>query len=83
MYFWGEEYMERYRNIARNSGIIAYETGKTFIRIKFKDGIYTYNYVKPGKAAVEQMKLLAERGKGLSTYISRFVKDNFAQKTLI
>ncbi len=74
--------MTQYRNKAGNSGIIAYETGKTYIRIRFRDGVYTYNYKSPGKAAVEHMKELAQKGKGLSTYISRFVRDNYAAKAL-
>jgi hypothetical protein len=67
-----------YKNLSGNSGIIAYETGKTYIRILFKDGIYTYDYSKPGRKSVEVLKLLAVKGKGLSTYISRFIRENYA-----
>lgn len=69
-----------YKNISRNSGILAYETGTTFIRIRFRDGTYTYNYARPGRKTVEVLKLLATKGKGLSTYISRFVRDNYASR---
>ena len=72
--------MIRYKNISGNSGIMAYETGKTFIWIRFRDGAYLYNYARPGRKTVEVLKLLASKGKGLSTYISRFVKNNYASK---
>lgn len=72
--------MHPYKNLAGNSGIVAYEIGKTFIRIRFKDGIYTYSYKRPGKTAVEAMKAFALNGRGLSTYISRYVKENYATK---
>lgn len=73
--------MLSYQNLSHHSGILAYETGKTFIKIRYKEGLYTYNYSRPGKKAVEAMKLLAKKGKGLSTYINRFVKENYAYKS--
>lgn len=73
--------MERYRNINGGSGVLAYETGKDFIKICFRgDEIYLYNYAKPGKEHVEEMKALAEKGIGLSTYISQNVRENYFQK---
>jgi hypothetical protein len=70
--------MKRYQNKSGNSGVLAYETGRTFIRIQFVEGArYTYTYKSTGKEHVEQMKLLAEEGKGLSGYISRYVKDAY------
>ena len=74
--------MQPYKNLAGNSGILAYAIGKTFIKIKFKDGIYNYTWSKPGKKKVEEMKKLAEKGKGLSTFISRYVKENYASKSI-
>jgi hypothetical protein len=73
--------MVPYKNLSGNSGIIAYETGKTYIRVRFRDGTYTYNYSSPGRKTVEVLKLLATKGKGLSTYISRFVRDNYASRS--
>lgn len=68
----------RYQNKSGNSGVLAYETGRSFIRIQFVEGsTYTYSYKSSGKAHVEQMKLLAAAGKGLSGYISRYVKDAY------
>ena len=72
--------MPAYKNRSGNSGIIAYEIGRTFIKVRFRDGFYNYTYAQPGKAQVEEMKKLAASGKGLSTFISRFVKENYASK---
>jgi hypothetical protein len=71
-------YVKFYRNKSGNSGVLAYETGKTFIRIKFIEGeLYTYSFKSAGKEHVERMKELAEQGKGLSGYISKYVKDHY------
>lgn len=68
--------MKKYGNLSRNSGVIAYEDGPDRIKVKFIDGrIYTYSYSRAGKHHVEQMKMLAKAGKGLSGYISKHVKD--------
>ncbi len=70
--------MKLYKNSSGNSGVTAYETGKTFIRVKFIEGsVYTYSYKSAGKTHIEKMKVLAESGKGLSGYISKYVKDKF------
>jgi hypothetical protein len=71
--------LERYKNISGNSGILAYETRTDFIKIKFSDGgTYRYDYSRPGKIHVEQMKRLAPKGKGLATYVNKFVRDNYS-----
>lgn len=74
--------MKTYKNLSGDSGVVAYEIGTTFIRIKFEgeSGIYTYSYKRPGKAQVESMKELALKGQGLSTYISQEVRTNFDTK---
>lgn len=75
--------MKTYKNLSGDSGVVAYEIGKNFIRIKFEgeSGIYLYDYKRPGKALVERMKELALKGKGLSTFISQHVRTNYASKT--
>jgi len=71
--------MRTYKNLSGNSGIAAYEIGKTFIKIKFTGGdVYTYNYKIPGKQVVEIMKSLALKGEGLGDYIMEEVKNNYA-----
>ena len=71
----------RYRNFARTSGVSAYEIGKDYIKVEFVDGpIYVYNHAIPGPGEVEQMKKLARDGRGLSTFISRNVRDRYASR---
>jgi hypothetical protein len=72
-----KEYMEKYKNASRNSGVLAYEIGTDWIKVKFILGreVYNYSYNKAGKHHVEEMKILAQRGKGLATYINKNVKD--------
>lgn len=71
----------RYGNRAGNSGVIAYEIKRDFIRVKFVDGsIYTYTYRSAGRENIERMKVLARSGRGLSGYISTHVKDRFSEK---
>lgn len=64
--------MQLYKNISGNSGVVAYEAGDHYIKVKFKSGeIYNYTYKSAGKGVIEEMKALAKSGNGLSTYISR------------
>jgi hypothetical protein len=70
-----------YKNKNHNSGIIAYEVGRGFIKLTFRSGdVYLYDHKKPGKSKVEKMKLLAASGKGLATYLNKYIRDNFSQK---
>lgn len=70
---------ERYQDKAGDSGVAAYEILPDGIVLEFKvDGRrYLYSYAKPGKEHVEEMKVLAKAGKGLATYVNRFVRDNY------
>jgi hypothetical protein len=73
--------MARYANLSGNSGVETYKIGDESIIVGFKvNQRYLYNYWKPGRAHVEKMKKLAEAGSGLSTYIAKYVKDNYAAK---
>jgi hypothetical protein len=68
-----------YKNKSGNSGVEAYKIGPESITVRFSKGlVYLYNYTTPGKRYVEEMKALAEEGRGLSTFISRNVKEKFA-----
>jgi len=70
-----------YRNRSGRSGVSAYAIGRGFILVHFvRDGTYEYTDAKPGQMHVRNMQMLAEAGIGLSTYISRFVRDNYARK---
>ncbi len=71
--------MEQYRN--PESGVDRYEIAADAIVIQFKDGgVYRYDHVAPGRRHVAAMKLLARQGRGLATYINRFVRENYAEK---
>jgi len=71
----------RYNNKNGGSGITAYLIGRDFNKVRFLDGtVYTYNSQKPGMEHVENMKLLAFEGKGLSIYIRKNVKETNIKK---
>jgi hypothetical protein len=70
--------MEKYKGL-ENGGVSAYQISDDAIILKFKDGrIYSYNYVKPGKEQVEEMKKLAINGSGLTTYVNQNVRSNYS-----
>lgn len=73
--------MRRYENLSGNSGVTAYEIGDSFINVEFHDGsAYSYTNSTTGISNIEIMKRLALQGSGLSTFISRHVKDKYASK---
>jgi hypothetical protein len=73
--------MERYKNLSRNSGVVAYEIGRDSVTVKFQDGAtYLYTYASAGESNVEQMKVLAVTGRGLSTFIARHARMAYAAK---
>jgi hypothetical protein len=71
--------MKKYLDISGNSGVSAYESGHDCIMVKFRDSgkVYRYSYRSAGKRAVDKMKALAVTGKGLSTYITRYVREKY------
>lgn len=73
--------MRPYGNLSGNSGVTAYEVGDDFIAIEFQDGsVYSYTNTVTGLSNIQIMKRLAASGSGLSTFISKHVKDKFASK---
>ena len=72
--------MTRYKNLSGRSGVTAYELGDDYIALQFHDGrVYIYDSDHPGQKHVEQMKKLAVSGSGLTTYLNKYVRDNFAR----
>ncbi|MGD9651875.1 MAG: hypothetical protein AB7I96_02265 [Candidatus Dadabacteria bacterium] len=70
--------MKRYKNLSGNSGVTAYETGPDYIKVRYREGgVYL---AVTGRYNVERMKTLAEEGMGLSTFISRYVRERYAEK---
>jgi len=73
--------MTHYRNIGGNSGVLAFESTADSITVQFNNGsAYIYTYAIPGKSDVDRMKLLAENGSGLNSYISSVIKKRYQTK---
>jgi hypothetical protein len=73
--------MKKYLNKEGHSGVTGYEIDPAGILVEFNhDAVYLYTYESAGREAIKMMKTLAEDGRGLSTYISRNVKDNYKEK---
>jgi hypothetical protein len=72
--------MQTYGNLAGNSGVVAFEILRDGILVCFVNGgTYLYDYSTPGREHVDEMKRLAQAGRGLSSYIARFATD-YARK---
>ena len=73
--------MERYKNLGGNSDVAGYEYGDDFIRVQFKDtSVYLYTYSSAGVQNVEHMKLLADSGRGLNSFINTNVRKMYQAK---
>ncbi len=73
--------MEHYSNLSGDSGVVGYEIGAGFIVVEFKDrSQYLYDSTRPGAASVAELQSLARAGRGLNSYIGRFVRANYARK---
>lgn len=73
--------MTPYARLSGSSGVSAYEEAPRKIKVQFVDGrVYTYSYASTGRQHVENMKLLARRGQGLSTYISQHVREHYESR---
>lgn len=71
--------MQRYKDLNHDSNVEAYTIGPDYIDVKFKGTakVYRYSYQSAGREHVENMKVLAELGDGLNSYIMRNVKYNY------
>jgi hypothetical protein len=72
--------MKRYGNLSGNSGVTRFEIGRDSIVVEFQGVLYLYTNESAGKANVERMKALARAGSGLSGFISRHVRKQYAAK---
>ncbi len=50
--------MVAYANQSGNSGVVAYDLGDEFIKVRFRNvpKTYVYDYTAPGRSHVEKMK---------------------------
>ena len=72
--------MRRYANHSGNSGVESYQVTAISIFVRFHNRDEPYEYRSTGRAGPEKvarMKALAEAGRGLATYISRYAHDDF------
>lgn len=73
--------MENYRNISGNSTVRGYQMQPNGITIHFQNGdVFEYNYASAGKHHVETMKLLAQAGWGLGSYIDQVTRFGYARQ---
>lgn len=65
-----------YKDIDGDSGVLAYEFGTDYIDVQFKgiSRVYRYSYQSAGREYVETMKVLAQNGNGLNSFINKNVK---------
>jgi hypothetical protein len=74
--------MQRYKDIDGDSGVHSYEYGEEHIVVQFDSGhVYTYTYRSAGHHNIERMKVLADSGEGLNSFIMRRVKNRYAKKS--
>lgn len=73
------ENMQHYRNIGGNSNVNSYAIGDTYLDVLFygTPRVYRYSYKSAGVENVENMKVLAEQGYGLNSFINRYVKYKY------
>ncbi|MDD3014704.1 MAG: hypothetical protein PHC34_13470 [Candidatus Gastranaerophilales bacterium] len=75
--------MEKYNDLQGDSGVIAYEDGNGYIRVKFKDGnVYLYDDAHTGCENIAKMKILAANGDGLNSFIMKNVRKKYAKKEI-
>jgi hypothetical protein len=70
-----------YANLDKKSGVVAYEISYNAITIYYRDNwCYLYSEKAVGKEKLAELIRRAESGRGLSSYISLMVANNYAGK---
>ena len=73
--------MQAYNHSTRDTGVTAYQVSDDGIYVEFRDGsVYLYTIKSAGAVSIAKMKDLAAKGKGLTTYINRYVKKRYEKK---
>ena len=67
--------------LAGDTGVTGFEFGPDSITVRFADGsLYLYTAESTGRARIARMKRLAVEGSGLTTFINRHVRQDYARK---
>ena len=73
--------LKKYKDLSGGSGVTGYKFVPHGIILQFKHKeLYLYDESKPGRHHLEQMKILAKKGKGLTTYVNQNIRDNYKEK---
>lgn len=73
--------IQPYLNLSGDSGVRGYAIGPQAIAVEFADGsVYLYTADSAGAEAIARMHELARGGRGLNTYINRYVHDGYAER---
>lgn len=73
--------MQHYKDIDNDSGVTGYEYGDDYIRVQFDSGaVYLYSYQSAGAQNIERMKVLADTGEGLNSFINKTVRKLYARR---
>ncbi len=73
--------MTEYKNLSEESGVTHYEILTDGIRVQWIGGdVYYYSVSSTGSNHIAEMKRLAQKGRGLATYISQHVRSNYEYK---
>lgn len=73
--------MKRYQNLSGKSKVTMYELAKDVVTVRYANQeVYRYSNQSAGRENVSKMKVLAQAGKGLETFINANVKEKFARK---
>ena len=73
--------MKRYQNLSGKSQVTMYELAKDVVTIRYANQeVYRYSNQSAGRENISKMKVLAQAGKGLETFVNANVKEKFARK---
>ena len=73
--------LKRYGGLQGSSGVRAYALLPGAIVVEFVNGaVYLYTDASAGPGCIAKMHRLAAQGRGLSTLISRVVRNRFEQR---
>jgi hypothetical protein len=73
--------LKKYKDLSGSAGVTGYKFVANGIILQFKHKeLYLYDASIPGKHHIAQMKILAEKGSGLTTYVNQNIRDNYKEK---